>query len=119
MYILTSVFPPAPVCAGRPQPGGIAYQVSSFPARRAQSGLSRGVLPDRCPPSHSGVRTPATAGVYCPPPPPQPARGERFVGGVKVQEAAPGTGLCVTGTMAEFHAFSLAKQRLHLEAQPQ
>ena len=36
-----------------------------------------------------------------------------------MHNAAPGTGLCITGTMAEIRALSLAEQRLHLEAHPQ
>ena len=36
-----------------------------------------------------------------------------------MQDAGRSTGLCVTGTMAEFRALSLAEQRLHLEAHPQ
>ena len=84
------------------------------------------------PPPRPGVRTMTTAGACSllgvPPLPPQgctiltpPAdlrRGERFLGGVRVHDVAPSTGLCVTGTMAEFRALSLAEERFHLEAQP-
>ena len=41
-WFLSSALPPAPACADRPQPGHLAYLVSSVPHRRARPSHDRG-----------------------------------------------------------------------------
>ena len=62
VYNMLGVHPLAPLCAERPQPGRATCQVSSLSPRRVQSGHSRGVVLAEVPPSHPGVRKPATVG---------------------------------------------------------
>ena len=114
-----SAQPPATAKANQLRPGNAGSEcLPSRPSRRGTATAGAKMFPVVDPPALAAAAW-RRHGRKCPGRPPNPWEGERFLGGVRARGRAPSTGLCATGTMAEFRALSLAKQRLHLEAQPQ